>query len=134
MKTEARNAWVAALRSGEYEQTKHVLQDHYGYCCLGVACDVFADTLDIEVNKVLFREGEGFEVYYDFQAQVLPQKIADHVGLISVEGAFTELRMEDAQMGDTLTSLNDAGATFSQIADILEEHEDLLFTEKKSYG
>ena len=134
MKTEARNAWVAALRSGEFEQTKHVLQDHYGHCCLGVCASIFADTLDIEVNKVLFREGEGFEVYYDFQAQVLPKKVADHVGLNSVEGVFSEIRMEGAQMGDTLTSLNDAGMSFDQIADVLEEHEDLLFTERKEYG
>lgn len=38
--------WVAALRSGEYEQTKGALRrdggdsGRVGYCCLGVACDV----------------------------------------------------------------------------------------------
>jgi len=34
-------AWVRALRSGEYSQTKGRLQDDSGHCCLGVACDVF---------------------------------------------------------------------------------------------
>jgi len=33
--------WVLALRSGEYSQTTGKLQDEQGYCCLGVACDVF---------------------------------------------------------------------------------------------
>jgi len=33
--------WVLALRSGEYSQTKGTLQDEQGYCCLGVACDIF---------------------------------------------------------------------------------------------
>lgn len=32
--------WIEALRSGEYSQTKGTLQDHEGYCCLGVACKV----------------------------------------------------------------------------------------------
>jgi len=34
-------AWVRALRSGEYSQTKGRLQNDSGHCCLGVACDVF---------------------------------------------------------------------------------------------
>jgi len=34
-------AWVSALRSAEYSQTKGKLQDDSGHCCLGVACDVF---------------------------------------------------------------------------------------------
>ena len=38
-----RDKWVAALRSGEFEQTQEVLvlEDDDGkksYCCLGVAC------------------------------------------------------------------------------------------------
>jgi len=34
-------AWVSALRSAEYSQTKGRLQNESGYCCLGVACDIF---------------------------------------------------------------------------------------------
>jgi len=30
--------WIAALRSGSYEQGKSYLFDGEGYCCLGVAC------------------------------------------------------------------------------------------------
>lgn len=33
--------WIAALRSGKYKQTNEALQDTKGYCCLGVACDLF---------------------------------------------------------------------------------------------
>lgn len=33
--------WIKALRSGDYKQGKNTLQDHNGYCCLGVACDIF---------------------------------------------------------------------------------------------
>ena len=35
--------WIKALRSGEYEQSKHALQDNKGYCCLGVACKITID-------------------------------------------------------------------------------------------
>lgn len=34
--------WVKALRSGEYEQTQGELKDNYGFCCLGVLCDLAA--------------------------------------------------------------------------------------------
>lgn len=33
--------WVKALRSGNYKQTIGGLQDERGFCCLGVACDIF---------------------------------------------------------------------------------------------
>ena len=133
MKTKERDEWVEALRTGGFDQSKHVLQDNHGFCCLGVACEIFKEDLNLKVEKVVFREG-GFEVYYDYQGQVMPQKLADFLGLTTREGLFTELRMEGAQPGDTLTSLNDSGATFTQIADILEEHEDILFNEIKNYG
>lgn len=31
-----RKMWLNALESGKYKQTKDVLRDHYGYCCLGL--------------------------------------------------------------------------------------------------
>lgn len=41
MKPEIKAEWVAALRSGEYEQGYHVLQNEEGrYCCLGVLCEI----------------------------------------------------------------------------------------------
>ena len=33
--------WVEALRSGKYKQGKISLQNANGFCCLGVACDIF---------------------------------------------------------------------------------------------
>lgn len=32
--------WVAALRSGEYEQARYQLNSGKGFCCLGVLCDL----------------------------------------------------------------------------------------------
>ena len=48
--TANQQAWVDALRSGEYKQTEYSLQDESGYCCLGVACRI-ADKAGVPTNK-----------------------------------------------------------------------------------
>lgn len=42
--------WILALRSGKYTQTQGRLQDHNGYCCLGVACKVLIPKELLRVN------------------------------------------------------------------------------------
>ena len=40
MTPEFKAAWVAALRSGKYEQGRGVMRKGDRFCCLGVACDL----------------------------------------------------------------------------------------------
>jgi hypothetical protein len=40
MNADVKAKWVAALRSGEYKQTRGVLADKQGFCCLGVLCEI----------------------------------------------------------------------------------------------
>lgn len=40
MDPEAKTQWIAALRSGNYQQGRHVLNSSDGLCCLGVLCDL----------------------------------------------------------------------------------------------
>lgn len=40
--------WINALYSGEYKQTRNVLQDEHGYCCLGVACKVLVPKYKVD--------------------------------------------------------------------------------------
>lgn len=43
MNVEIKAQWLAALRSGEYEQGQNLLQPAKGrFCCLGVLCDLAA--------------------------------------------------------------------------------------------
>lgn len=42
--------WLNALWSGEYKQTNMALQDEFGFCCLGVACDIFIPRASIAKN------------------------------------------------------------------------------------
>ena len=41
MNADVKDLWVAALRSGAYTQTTGSLQNAYGFCCLGVLCDLY---------------------------------------------------------------------------------------------
>jgi hypothetical protein len=52
MNAEIKQKWVAALRSGNYKQTKVCLHNKEGYCCLGVLCDV--------INPDAWDEIEGY--------------------------------------------------------------------------
>ena len=40
MNKDIKTLWVAALRSGDYEQAQGVLKRDGGFCCLGVLCDL----------------------------------------------------------------------------------------------
>ena len=37
----AKEVWCEALRSGEFPQTERSLKNGAGYCCLGVAMEIF---------------------------------------------------------------------------------------------
>lgn len=41
MEPELKAKWVAALRSGKYQQTTGQLRNEKGFCCLGVLLDVW---------------------------------------------------------------------------------------------
>lgn len=42
MNAELKDKWLAALRSGEYQQTRSALKNEDGYCCLGVLAHVYS--------------------------------------------------------------------------------------------
>lgn len=94
--------WIRALRSGEYAQTTHRLQDEYGYCCLGVACEVL---LPIKIRN-----------RFGFLTGSIPiDQIDAPQWLIDLNKDF------DAKTGWLLTKVNDElELTFDEIADCLE--------------
>jgi len=104
MKIEIADKWIAALRSGEYQQTVGRLYDGRGYCCLGVLC------------KIL---GEKFRQSYDGQwsingaRSVLSPDIKNRAGMNTIDGCYN---------GGALVIDNDDGKTFKEIADIIDKH------------
>jgi len=108
MKQAIKKKWLAALRSGDYKQTKEALRDEEGFCCLGVLCDVHR----IENKK---RWQKGFN-YYD-ENTILPHEIVNWAGLKNCNPGI-----EDSSICiSTLADLNDEGKTFKEIADIIEK-------------
>lgn len=97
--------WVKALRSGKYKQTQYFLRNEGGFCCLGVACD-------------LYNSNHWDGARYLSKSSSLPQKVADWLGLRDKCGSY-----DDSRIDRNLTYLNDQkGMAFNEIADFIEEN------------
>lgn len=121
MNSKVKEAWVNALRSGKYEQGSEKLRSVSGYCCLGVLCDIYAKETNTEWE---FRGRGGTNLqpqdywYFGDQSEFLPESVMDWAEL---EINNPSLRFDDGAYGiDQVSHLNDAGYTFSQIADLIQ--------------
>ena len=118
--------WVAALRSGEWQQGTGRLcsvgQDgEKRYCCLGVA---------LALQGRLDGKGEDTEkkkaaAHLVPAADFLVEPVAN-----CYCGDFNIRVIEDGDL-QSVSSLNDSGYTFSEIADALESTYPQYFTEAK---
>lgn len=116
MNPEVKARWVAALRSGEYRQAQSALRTKDGHCCLGVLCDLFSkadgrrgwrtrDLSDAVNTSGVFDGDPGMPgAVVTVWAELDPEK------KVWIGGKRQELYNH-----------NDAGATFAQIADAIEE-------------
>jgi hypothetical protein len=84
-KTQKRHirSWVTALRSGRYKQTEGKLHDETGYCCLGVACDVYRKAAKRQSGKPPEWVPSHDNSRLDFLGATgtLPDEVADWFGL-----------------------------------------------------
>ncbi len=122
---EAIRQWVAALRSGEYSQTKGILRDNRGFCCLGVACDLFSKQVPNgwwmpEDNQgfIPFRSVSTKQTEGEVTSEVLTDAVAEWLGL---GGDFNPSIVNGEFSKESLADANDSGMPFSQIADIIEK-------------
>lgn len=108
--------WTDALRSGKYQQGKNFLRrTDNTYCCLGVLCDL-VDSSKWEVSST---DEDGEVPVYEYpnnyngfspligDTQMLPTQIAEQFGVHS-------------EVQDILARHNDSGASFSEIADMID--------------
>jgi hypothetical protein len=106
MKKDIKTKWLEALRSGKYQQGRGVLRRlNDTYCCLGVLCDILGPTkwkpkFDGTTETVMGWNGE--------------------VTLLSV-CELAEIELSSGNMFD-LVNLNDAGKSFVEIANYIEEN------------
>ncbi len=131
--------WIAALRSGKYEQGKGKLKrtcnGETSYCCLGVLCEIAGldsriSVTDIdEITEFHFPREDGKLTSYGVAS--LPYAFAKALGIDSMGDVI-------GNKGDPLYVMNDANEarfsgvrhhTFVEIADILEKHPEWYFKE-----
>ena len=101
--------WTAALRSGRYHQVTGGLRSPEGFCCLGVACDLF--------NPRIWRPGPDELGWMYLGVLVdLPKPIMDVYRLRRRDGQYSQADGYAASLaGD-----NDSGKSFAEIADLIE--------------
>lgn len=124
MNPEIKAQWVAALRSGEYEQAKGVLSiqqpvidPKWRHCCLGVLCDLAVKAgLPLTVTEDDSLTNAALERSYDGQTAALPHSVMEWAGLDDI---FPVVFIEQGDAAD-LAALNDNGKTFPEIADLIE--------------
>ena len=111
--------WVKELRSGRYEQGVYRLVDNKdNFCCLGVLCNL---AIDEGIGKwVKGSSGWAFRTAADIDDQILPLEVRKWAGMYSSSGMLNDGTLE------CLTDLNDAGKSFKQLADIIENNVERL--------
>jgi hypothetical protein len=126
--------WVEALRSGKYPQTRRTLKDDAGFCCLGVACDLYAEEVEGANWKL---RGEGAQAFHGVRSigySVPPPEVIEWLGLRSEIGHVNDV-------DPSLTMLNDGSAqadsgmdvrrhSFVEIADWIASEPEGLFVEE----
>jgi hypothetical protein len=118
---QARQLWIQALRSPDAKQTTGYLGRVDGSrCCLGVACDVFAK----HEEGLAVTEG-GRVMFYDGCQAELPRIVRDWLRLSDPAGGWNGSDLP------CLAKRNDNGATFAEIAKIIEAAPEGLFVEAK---
>lgn len=134
MKEHVKDLWVAALLSGEYKQTQSVLHDGDGYCCLGVLCRVLGKQFVIDHAPTKHER----DVYLCEDSNVLlPRSVQDEAGMKSDSGvlpasAVADLNVNEEDVNEeevnwwSLADLNDRGAAFDEIADVISKHWETL--------
>jgi hypothetical protein len=110
MNPEVKAAWLEALRSGEYKQTKNLLHRvRGGYCCLGVLCE---QAVKAGVIPAAQRDQDDSSAwYYEGESSVPPGLVFGWAGITGSDGST---------IGE-LMNANDRGVKFAAIADVIEE-------------
>lgn len=123
---QARAAWVAALRSGDYKQGKGYLANKGQFCCLGVACELAIK----DGVKVKRSDRPSGVKEYDGVTGAMPLPVRQWLGLKYSDGAY-KTDNGSYEESRSLAGLNDNGYGFEAIAQLIESHPKGMFVEDK---
>ena len=102
-----RKTWIAALRSGAYTQVKNALRTPFGFCVLGVACQISG------VGK--WDNGFYITESFDEKPWIVPEEVL-HAFALDINN------VDDTQFLAAITRANDAGVRFVELADEIESY------------
>lgn len=102
---ELKAKWLEALRSGQHKQAKCELFNDNGYCCLGV--------LSLVQGRLVHVDNRAYDGNANGSALVL-----DPTNPVAFVDQHSVLDTDIAKRG--LATLNDHGATFAELADVIE--------------
>lgn len=129
MKKDVADKWTDALRSGAYQQGTGQLRKwglderckESAFCCLGVLCDVYAQEHANDTDSFgaasLAKWSEEFNDTFMGEEYHLPPVVREWAGMKSDNGKI---------FGDNLVDLNDSGASFVEIADVIAKNVEVL--------
>lgn len=82
---EMKEAWISALRSGDYEQGKVNLFFNNKYCCLGVLCQL--NNVEVGIEKAVVENA------YEWLMQLLTQDVVRNLWRMNDyhNNSFTEI-------------------------------------------
>lgn len=115
LKPEAKEAWIKALRSGNYKQGRAILRTlDNEFCCLGVFCDI---------NNVPAKEADVF--VYNFGDYDEPNECATEPDGVWFRDFFEGDDVSLKDIHETIAYLikmnDDFDYDFNQIADVIEQ-------------
>jgi hypothetical protein len=118
MKKEIKAEWIKRLKDGR-PQISEYLHDTNGQCCLGVLSE-----MAYEAGAVTREEDGGMFIYAD-NGSCAPKSVLEWAGLptanvISDIVEIYPVTISETVIVRTLAEANDAGLTFSEIAEIIE--------------
>lgn len=119
--------WIEALRSGNYSQTSLKLKSGKGYCCLGVLCDLAAQKGVGKWKPVPFDDTDLFVTENGQHSTVLPDEVVSWAGMnqdyrgMGSNGPYPRNGDEPLASHTCLSALNDDGASFEEIAQVIQE-------------
>lgn len=120
MNPDVKAQWVAALRSGEYEQAHGYLKvvdegGGVGYCCLGVLCELMPGV----ERTIKTRAGSSIPGYFGDHSY-LPPEVREWAGLAQAD-PLVSVSLGEESRRFRLSDLNDEEQySFAEIADVIE--------------
>jgi hypothetical protein len=131
MNKEIKEKWITALRSGEYKQCRNKLikvkNDQRSFCCLGVLTDlaikegVISDNWKLNTDPKTISYGE-YVIGHE-ENSVLIKEVMEWAELSDNEGLYYGTYDDNGvyKTPQSLAVKNDTGASFKQIANIIEK-------------